>query len=227
MDAQEFERLMLACAELAQRFPEGLVYIGGIAVYLHALNHPASRELAEFTHDADLYIALADMGDLRDQESLTPNRRLSKHQLILRGFEFDVYTERQSALIVPYADVIAHAQRISDIRVASIEHLLVLKLEAYRDRRHSTRGEKDAKDILRLAAVAAARRQAFRTDLAAPYLSDEHLDLLEAVERGPTAAALARGNAVLAKRFRSQLREIRGALAAAGDDPRAAPAPRG
>src|SRR6185436_10365237 len=108
-------------------------------------------------YDADFYISFADMGDLRDIEEVTANRRLSKHQMIKHGFEFDIYTERQSTLVLPYDVVLASSQIVGGIRVASPEHLLVLKLEAFADRKGSAKGDKDAKDLLRIAV--AARRQ--------------------------------------------------------------------
>jgi hypothetical protein len=212
LDKAEFHELLTACGELAGFFPEGLVYIGGIAVYLHASNTPQAASFAEFTHDADFYISLADMGDLRDLEEVTPNRRLSKHQLIKRGFEFDVYTERQSTLIVPYDAVIAHASEYQGIRVAGLEHLFVLKLEAFADRRQSAKGDKDARDLLRLAAVGA--RRSFDGRLAAPYLRDEHRDLLEIVRKSPAAVSMALGNAVVAKRLRADFQKLADQLAA-------------
>ena len=202
MQDKEFEMLLAACAEVAEMFPQGVVYIGGIAVYLHANNLPATSELAEFTHDADFYISLSDMGDLRDIEEVTPNRRLSKHQMIKKGFEFDIYTERQSSLIVPYDMVLAHSKVYGGIRVASLEHLLVLKLEAFADRKGSAKGDKDAKDLLRIAAVATEGNGAFHPELVTPHFRDEHLQLLQSVERGPQVLSLAHGNAMRAKRLR-------------------------
>ena len=204
MKDTEFQALLAACIDLGTGFPEGLVYIGGIAVYLHAINHEATAALAATTHDADLYISLADLSDLRDIEELTPNRRLRKHQLVKKGFEFDVYTERQANLRVPYDEVVAHSVVYDGVRVAALEHLLVLKLEAYRDRRSSAKGDKDAHDLVRIAAVAAQGVRSFDARLAAPYLDDEHLELLAGVARGPHALALAEGNAVIAKRLRGQ-----------------------
>jgi len=198
----EFEVLLTACSELARTFPDGAVFIGGIAVYMHAKNHTETAGFAETTHDADFYISLADMGDLRDMEEVTPNRRLSKHQLVKRGFEFDIYTERQSSLIVPYDAVVAESTVYGDMRVASLEHLLALKLEAFLDRKDSGKGDKDAKDLLRIAAVADRAGMRFRAALCAPYLRDDHLPLLDRVEKGPYAVAMARGNAVEAKKLR-------------------------
>ncbi len=208
MEKIEFENLLMACAELAAFFPDGLVYIGGIAVYLHARNAPSVEKYAETTHDADFYISMADMADLRDIEEVVPNRRLSKHQLIKRGFEFDIYTERQSRLIVPYDAVVAHSVDRSAFRIAGLEHLFVLKLEAYKDRRQSVKGEKDAKDLLRIAAVSMASKPGFDPNLALPYLRDDHLRLLPLVLKSPVAAVMAEGNAVVAKKLRSDFEKL-------------------
>lgn len=216
MDKTEFDDLLGACAELNGFFPDGLVFIGGIAVYLHAINTPSVAAYAELTHDAACYVSLADMGDLRDLEEVTPNRRLSKHQLIKRGFEFDIYTERQSTLIVPYDAIVAHSVRYDGFRVAGLEHLFVLTLEAYRDRRQSAKGDKDAKDLLRIAAIMKASRRRFNARIVAPYLRDEHGELLELVRKSPVAIAMALGNAVAAKRLRGSWQAVIDALAVAG-----------
>lgn len=200
--SSSFSVLLSACAELAQFFPDGVVFIGGIAVYLHAMNGVATAALAETTHDADLYISLVDMADLRDMEELVPNRRLSKHQMIKSGFEFDIYTERQSSLVVPYDAISAYAVDYEGIRVAALEHLLVLKLEAFADRKGSAKGEKDARDLLRICAVAASTHGGIRPDLALPFLSSDRIDLLDQAARGSQALALAVGNAPYAKKLR-------------------------
>lgn len=223
MKDQEFEVLLSACSEVSELFPEGVVFIGGIAVFLHAKNQPTTADLAEFTHDADFYISLADMGDLRDIEEVTPNRRLSKHQMIKRGFEFDIYTERQSSLIVPYDQVVVHSKVFDHIRVAALEHLLVLKLEAFADRKGTAKGDKDAKDLIRIAAV--SRHAGFNAELAAPHLRDQHLSLLESVERGPHALGLAQGNAMVAKSLRRQFSEILAQIMPLIEDDDGAPAP--
>lgn len=214
-DRSEFQTLLATCGEVAQQFPEGVIFIGGIAVYLHAINSATTAPFAEATHDADFMISLADMADLRDIEEVTSNRRLSKHQMVKRGFEFDIYTERQSALIVPYDEAAVHAETYDGIRVGCIEHLMVLKLEAFADRQGSRKGEKDAMDMMRIAEVAAARRGGFRTDLALPYLRDSHVALLDKVVRGPYATALARGNAHQAKQIRAHFEKVTADLKAA------------
>ena len=208
----EFLKLLTACQEISGAFADGIVYIGGIAVYIHAINTDDARQFAEFTHDADFYISISDLADLRDLEEITQNRRLSKHQLTKRGFEFDIYTERYSSLIVPYDEVIAYATTYDNLKIASLEHLFVLKLEAYRDRFASTKGQKDARDLIRIAIVSAATHASFDTALVCKYLSDEHLALLERVRQGPEFLALAQGNAKQAKELRSHFTSLSEAL---------------
>ena len=62
-------------------------------------------------------------------------------------------------MIVPYDQVAAHAMRYDALRVASLEHLCVLKLEAYRDRRSSAKGQKDAKDLIRIGLASLAQKR--------------------------------------------------------------------
>lgn len=203
MTNSDFENLLKSCAQIADAFPNSIVFIGGIAIYLHSINYKATASFAEFTHDSDFYISIADMSDLRDIEELTPNRRLNKHQLIKNGFEFDIYTERYSSLIVPYDQIKTYSENFDSMSVACLEHLLVLKLEAYQDRQKSSKGSKDAKDIIRITQIAAARKRKLSKKLIEGYLSETHITLIEQMKKSPEFLALARGNAHLAKTLRS------------------------
>ena len=202
MSNYEFEKLLNACTDISSMFPEGVVYIEGIAIYLHSINQEKTAPLAEFTHDADFYISIADMSDLRDIEEVTPNRRLNKHQLIKNGFEFDIYTERYSALIVPYDQVKAFSEKYDLISVASLEHLLVLKLEALKDRINSSKGAKDIKDILRISLISSERKTKLNKNQIEAYISDEHINILKQIEKSAEPLSLAKGNAQMAKKIR-------------------------
>ena len=212
----EFTHLMRECATLAETFPDGLVFIGGIAIYLHAVNQAKTQSLAETTYDADFYLSMSEMVELREEEDLVANRRLRKHQMTKKGFAFDIYTERQSGLQVPYDEVLAHSRAYDTFKVASLEHLLVLKLAAYEDRRGSSKGAKDARDILRLASVAETQRTSLNPALVWPYWQGEELALLEEIQKGPEAAALAHGNAMEAKGLRLSMRHMLDTLIKAG-----------
>lgn len=206
-----FDRLVAACSHLAHHFPEGLVFIGGMATYLHCAAHDATRDLAETTHDADLYISMADLVDLREMEDITSNQRLQKHHLVKDGFDFDIYTQRQSSLPVPYDEVAAHSQSHDLFRVACLEHLLVLKMSAYADRRGSSKGEKDARDIVRIA-ILSAETGGSRLDLVDPYWTQEDVATLRAIGRGPAPLALMKGNPHKARAARQVIAQLSDAL---------------
>lgn len=207
MEKSEFDRLMGECNEVAQSFDAGVAFIGGIAIYLHVASRAETINLTEFAHDASLYISLSDFSDLRSIEDVTANSRLNKHQMIKAGFEFDIYTERQSTLKVPYDELMAASKRIGDFNVASLEHLLVLKLEAFRDRCNSTKGDKDARDILRIT-EAAARQGGLDVEAIDFYLDDEHIKLLDRVGDRKYAMSLADGNSQIAKRIHQNFTRI-------------------
>ena len=122
-------------------------------MYLHARQARLAPWGVEFSHDGDFYVSLTDFSDLRDIEEVTANRRLSKHQFIKNGLSFDVYLEYNNTLRVPYADAWDHSSIIENVRVASPEHLLLLKLDAYADRKGSAKGRKDERDLIRIAHI--------------------------------------------------------------------------
>ena len=128
---ENFQTLLSVVNEVGQLY-DNLIYIGGIAVYLHSINNESTKRFAEATADADLYISLASLTELRSIEELTQNPRLRKQEFQKGGFSFDVYAERQSSLPIPYAQVAAHAVSYDGVHVASLEDLLVLKLAADR-----------------------------------------------------------------------------------------------
>ena len=206
----DFNRLVSLCHEIGRLYEPGLIFIGGIGVYLHAVNTPGLAELAEMTQDADLYISISGFSDLREIEELSANARLSKHEFRKNGFSFDVYTERHSRLPVPYAEVAADAREYDGVKVAAPEHLLVLKLEAAVERKGSEHGRKDIKDIIRLMLV--AEKSTFDPGDCAAFMQDRHLEMLEDIGRGPEFLSLARGNAKEAKIMRSKFATVLGSI---------------
>lgn len=197
--SKTFEDLMSVVTEVGTLY-EDLIYIGGIAVYLHAINQESTKQYAEATNDADLYISIASLSDLRDIEELTQNHRLNKLEFQKNGFSFDVYAERRSELPVPFDQVAAYAVEYAGIRVACLEHLVVLKLEAAVDRHASEHGKKDAKDIIRILLL--SNLCEFDPQRAAAYMRDDHFDRLEQIMRGPEFVSLAKGNAKTAKELK-------------------------
>lgn len=171
MDADKWGRLMGAVDEINGLFEEDIAFIGGVAVYAHAMSRADSEAFAAFSHDADFVISLSAFADLRDIEYTTANARLGKQQFVKAGFEFDVYVQYQNNLRIPTEEILASAEKRSGLMVASLEHLLILKAEAYKDRKGTSKGMKDAQDIVRIL-----------------YLMEDHdADLLERLTRSDLA----------------------------------------
>lgn len=139
---EEWNALWQGIREINGLFPDGVVFIGGVAVYLHIDKDALPPGFVEFSHDADPYFSLADFADLRDIEKVTANRRLNRHQIIRHGVEYDINLERHNSLAGPYSEARAHSVVLDGMRVACLEHLLLLKLDACgsrKDRRKAPR----------------------------------------------------------------------------------------
>lgn len=199
-DESKFSKLLSAVTEVSQMY-EDAVYIGGIAVYMHAINKKETSHYAGTTSDADFYITFTTLSELRHMEEVHQNTRLKKHEFLKDGFSFDVYTERQSSLPIDYDFVKAHAVSYGDVKVAALEELLVLKLEAAVDRYSSVHGKKDAKDVIRILLLA-SMEEAFSAKRATDFMNKEHFECLERIMKGPEFMALAEGNSQIAKRLK-------------------------
>jgi hypothetical protein len=193
----QFDKILAKCREVGDTLSD-VVFIGGVAVYLYSRAR-ATGVPPEASHDADFMISISDFGFLRDLEEVTSTPRLGKHQMLSGGVEFDVYVERHNRLIVPYDAVAASAETVGGLRVASVEHLVVLKLEALKSRGHSRKGEKDRCDLVQLGLMAGPR---VRTRLLEPYLRRDHVALLEQVAGSAVFYELCGGNAHVARKVR-------------------------
>lgn len=188
VDQEQWTALWRGICELSSHFPDGIVFIGGVAVYLHVRGAKVPEAWVEFSHDGDFYISLADFADLRDIEEVTQNRRLSKYQFIKNGVDFDVYLEFRHTLRIPYADVFSASSIVENVRIASLEHLLLLKLAAYEDRRGSAKGRKDERDLVRIVHLLA--RRAIRKPWLAPFVNQVDADLVGSLTRSAELAGL-------------------------------------
>ncbi len=175
----EMRPILREIRDLNQEYPVGLIAIGGVAVYMHTLRDGRGR-FAESTHDIDFYLSKENLGSLRDREELTANPKLHKQQIVRRTIEMDVYVEHQHRLAVPYEDLDRQSTIIDGVRVAAKEHLLALKIDAAIDRFGSTKGDKDAKDLVNL--VVALDQP--RVELLRPILDEERIDFLRTLGRG-------------------------------------------
>jgi predicted nucleotidyltransferase len=197
---QSFDKIL----ELSHFISDGyhdVVFIGGVAVYLHLVKRAHGELPPDVSHDADFMISFSDYGALKDAEEITPTARLAKHQMVVSGVEFDIYVERLHRLVIPYDEVFAHSSVIEGIRVACLEHLLVLKLEAFLDRGHSSKGAKDRKDIAKIGLLLGSK---FKVDRIRPYVRDELVGQLTDIAKSSLFFELSDNNAHTAKKSRTK-----------------------
>ena len=197
---QSFSRILDLCQSFSDTLP-GVVFIGGVAVYLHACEAAVATIVPESSHDADFMISFSGYGCLKDMEEITYNSRQCKHQMIVDEVEFDIYVERLNGLIVPYDDAYAQADTIGTVQVACLEHLLVLKLEAFKSRKHSSKGEKDRRDMVKIGLLLGRKS---RIDLIEPYMREELAALLREVARSSVFHDLCGRDAHAAKGMREE-----------------------
>lgn len=202
MNDNDWERLLGAVDQFQELFPEGLVFIGGIAVYAYARSKEETAALAAQSHDADFMILRSEFIELRDITVMTANKRLSKHQFVEAGFEFDVYVEGQTDLVIPVDEAVANSEFRSGLRVACIEHLLILKAKALKDRKGTSKGNKDEDDMVRILLVA----EEIDGDRLSRLTEDALTEIRRAVE-GDSPLRLAQGNSHAAKNLRNKARE--------------------
>jgi predicted nucleotidyltransferase len=210
-DDEHWSRVQAAVIELTGLFPEDIIVIGGVAVYLHALASSSGLPV-ETTHDVDLMVALATWSDIREGYDVVTNRRLSKHQLTLGDVEVDLYVERNHGLRVGYADLAEHAVILNGIRVTGLEHLLLLKLGAAIARFHSAHGEKDRRDLAKVLVLLCGTEP----DIVLAQASDADIEMLDKTLASNAFYEITNKNAQQASRlkkkaslFVARLKELR------------------
>lgn len=220
-DDNEWRKVMDGVKELSEFFPGGVVFIGGVAVYMHSIELDF-KILGETSHDADFFISLADFADLRDLEEVTPNRRLGKYQLIKKGVEYDVYLEKNNNLAVPFDEVFSRSVIMSGVTVAGLEDLLILKTMAYKDRKGSGKGAKDERDIIKIL-VLAEKHGGLDMNVITRYFDDELFGLISNVTTltEPFAHIAGKHGVQFAKHlkeiYRNKIQEIQYGISAVGN----------
>jgi hypothetical protein len=191
-----WDDLWLGIRELSEDYPEGIVFIGGIGVYLHtaAVKRVPGR-FVEFSHDGDFYIDHADFHDLRTHEDVTTNARLKKSQIIKHGMEFDIFVQYTNGLLVKYEDAVGASEILDGVRVACLEHLLLLKLVAYANRKGRGKGDKDERDLIRICYMLAQQPDGPRESILLPYLDPSLLITLNLIRTSRQFITLAADNA--------------------------------
>ena len=196
---EDWIALLRGTHEIAETFPDDVVFIGGMAVYLHSVASRAAAP-AERSHDADLYISLPAFDDLRSTEMVTTNARLRKKQFVKYGMEYDVYLEHNHGLIIEFGEIFAGSVVAEGVRVASLEHLLLLKLVAFLDRFGTPKGPKDARDVIRI--VLLLHQHGVSRSRLAPHFSTKMADTLKQLSHSKEFVTLTNGNLHEARKLR-------------------------
>jgi len=183
--------------ELCQSFPEDLIVIGGWAVNAYGCK---GKSL-----DGDAMVSHTVEGTLRDSYLVTKNLRMKKSQFICPyGCDIDLYVERQHGLRIPFDEIQAYSQKKGHLRVAAPEHLILLKVDAYRDRKNTPKGSKDKEDILSLLGKVSLTNK----DIFERHMEKEDAETLkEIVSDTITALNLANQNSFEAKILRDKAKK--------------------
>lgn len=117
----------------------GFVLIGGWAVYLytHALK----------SRDIDLVLDYEELARLRKIYPVVKNERLKKYEARAQEVEIDIYLPHYSNPGLPAEIILKETVVREGIRVPTPEILLLLKLNVFKERKRSAKGEKDSLDI--------------------------------------------------------------------------------
>lgn len=148
------------------------VFIGGVAVSCHA-SRLGSR-YQESSHDADFFLSFVGKAAMRDRYEVRHNPNLNKDSVLVEGEDLDVYVDRQHSLGIQYPEIFASSEVIEGIRVAALEHLLILKLDAAKSRWGTAKGDKDVRDLARIVALLDHPKH----EMLAPYLSSVRIETL-------------------------------------------------
>lgn len=202
MGDNRWRSLLSGLTEIVEWHKDGMVIIGGIAVYLHysefASQNDLSKSIAERSFDIDFMLSLPEFADLRDMEYVSQNAKLSKYQFRKNKIEYDIYLENFHNLSVSYQSAKEFCVQIADKTVACLEHLLGLKFVAYEDRKGSTKGEKDRRDIVKIVAMMESPRKEALNHIA-PFID---LDELAKIAKSAAIMDICEGSEYQAKSLR-------------------------
>lgn len=182
-----------------------IVFIGGLATYLHIQRRPKAGLPLEATHDVDASISAVASSSLRDQYEFTENPRLHKVQVRVDDVDVDLYPQHISRLRFAYIDLAPYAQRYRGFKIAAIPHILLLKIDAIEDRGSSGKGAKDRRDAAKLLVLLRGSPQARK--LLAGLAAPSDLTALRAVMKSPAFLEIARSNAKVASVLRKKAQE--------------------
>jgi hypothetical protein len=182
-----------------------IVLIGGIATHLHVQRRPKSGLSLEGTHDVDAAISAVASSSMRDKYEFAENPRLHKVQVRIDNIDVDLYPQHLSRLRFSYLDLAPYAQRFRGFRIASIPHILLLKVDALADRGSSGKGAKDRRDAVKLLVLLRGSPQARK--LLAGLAAPSDLWALRGVAKSTAVTEIVHGNLKAASGLRQKAEE--------------------
>lgn len=192
--------------ELSESYEDDIVFIEGVAVFFHCKKNELTKRLVFASHDADFMISKAAFIDLRDEYECNANKRLGKQEMSICGESFGIYIQREHNLIVSFEKAKEFSVSIENICMAGLEHLLPLKLVAAIDRKSSSKGQKDQRDLVCLCYLI-SKENNFNYDECVKYLDDSSLKHLKDLIEGNLILKICDSNSHLAKQVKSVVKE--------------------
>jgi hypothetical protein len=118
------------------------VLIGGWAVYFYTG--------ALKSKDIDLVVDFNELQKLKIKYQVLKNNRLKKYEIKIQGIDIDIYVPHFSDPGLPAENIMEYTINKEGFIVPLPEVLLILKQNAYAQRKFSIKGEKDKIDIISL-----------------------------------------------------------------------------
>ena len=147
----DFQLKLNRIKEMSKLTDNKIIMISDVATYFYSVQNKSNIGLLEYSNNINLLIDIGSFKDLIDYYGgCYENKCLNKYELKIDDIDCNLYLENNHSLLFSYEELFEHSQLILDIRVPAIEHLLKLKLIAYKDRKQSIKDEKDKHDIIKL-----------------------------------------------------------------------------
>lgn len=118
------------------------ILIGGWAVYFYTQ--------ALKSKDIDIIVDFSQLKKIKENYLLEKNERLKKYQVKIEEIDVDIYLPFYSDLGIPIDKIIKETVIINGFRLPKKEILLITKIQAYKNRQTSIKGQKDLIDIISL-----------------------------------------------------------------------------
>jgi hypothetical protein len=195
-----------AVAKVVELTDGECIFIGGIAVYAYTQH---SGMTPEATDDIDASVTAVAGGTLRDREVVVKNKRLKKAQITVDSIEVDIYIEYQNDLRFQYSDLAMYADTASigqavNIKLASLPHLLLLKIDAWQARGSSEHGNKDRRDVAKILVLLGERNDQIELDLFIGSSAKSDLSAIARVIKSTAFMEITRNNAQAAAKLRAK-----------------------